>query len=304
MPSKLLPFSLADNYSDKTTHGNYSLPPCTQDHIVIFFLRQGNVSTRIGKQRFQMESDQCICIMPGIEYVFCSIDPTRPFFYDAIHIHSEYLHHDDPVFLPFFEQLKARKSSITYVVSNATSDGESILHYLTEVVSLLKSQPDGYLIGCKGYIELIFFKLFSMVEVPQAIVANSDTIQETISYIEANYMNKISIDVLARLCCMSKYHFIRCFYHTTGQTPVEYINSYRIKMACRLLRQKPEEKIITITLAVGFNDLSNFNRTFKRVIGQTPVEYRRDALRRAQYNQNSIFYEECATNVPFYSFMP
>lgn len=304
LDAKTIPFTLTNNYFGKDDHGSFTLPPSTSNSIILFFVRQGSVSAKIGKQCFQIESDQCICIMPGMEHAFRSADPYRPFFYDAVYFNPELLYNEStPVFAPFYDQLNARKSSITFVVTATNADGRSVLHFLTELISLLKTQPVGYEVGCKAYLELILFKLVSMNEVQQATVTSSDTIQTTINYIEANYMDKISIDTLARLCCMSKYHFIRCFFSITGQTPVEYINSFRIKTACRLLREQSDDKIISISLAVGFNDLSNFNRTFKRIIGQTPVEYRRDALRRAQYNQSSIFFEEYSPNVPFYSFM-
>ncbi|NOR32324.1 MAG: helix-turn-helix domain-containing protein [Sulfitobacter sp.] len=53
----------------------------------------------------------------------------------------------------------------------------------------------------------------------------------------------------------------------------QFVNEYRIKEACRLLRET-DETVLTISLAAGFATKSNFNREFSRVTGQTPSQWR------------------------------
>lgn len=58
----------------------------------------------------------------------------------------------------------------------------------------------------------------------------------------------------------------------------QWINGYRIREACQLMEKDPEKNILTIAFAVGFNSKSAFNDAFKRVMGETPTEYRKRFL--------------------------
>ena len=62
----------------------------------------------------------------------------------------------------------------------------------------------------------------------------------------------------------------------TGMSFANYINSYRIEEAKRLLRSHPEEKIISVSIAAGFANERTFFRTFKAMTGQTPKEWLQD----------------------------
>ena len=62
----------------------------------------------------------------------------------------------------------------------------------------------------------------------------------------------------------------------TGMSFANYINTYRIEEAKRLLRSHPEEKIISVSIAAGFANERTFFRTFKAMTGQTPKEWLQD----------------------------
>lgn len=297
-----LPFSLLRNYSEHRSEAFPSGEPRVSASIEIFFLRQGSVRVNVAQQQFRLESGQCIMLMPNVKTAFQSMDPQRPFFVDLLRVNPELLKNDEGN-AAFFGTLTTHKTSLSFVISDDHPDGEATLRDLAEVTQLMMSRPFGYAVACKAYIELILYRIVSLAELPQSHQSIHPVLQNAISYIETNYMDKISIDTLAKLCCMSKYHFIRYFYTETQQTPIEYINSFRIKTACKLLKSQKEDKIITIAMAVGFNDLSNFNRTFKRALGQTPAEYRKNMLEQEWQTNSSIYYRQPTATVPFYSFM-
>ena len=300
-----LPFSLLRNYSEHRSDEFPSGEPRVSEHIEVFFLRQGSVRVNVAQQWFRLESGQCIMLMPNVKTSFQSADTQRPFFVDLLRIDPDRLLSRDEVNAAFFGSLTSHKTSLSFVISDDHPDSEAILHDLAGITQLMISKPFGYAVACKAYIELILYRIIALAELPQAHQSVQPVLQTAISYIETNYMDKISIDTLAKLCCMSKYHFIRFFYTETQQTPIEYINFFRIKTACKLLKSQKEDKIITIAMAVGFNDLSNFNRTFKRALGQTPAEYRKSILEQEQERQtnNSVYFPQRSTTVPFYSFM-
>jgi AraC-like DNA-binding protein len=75
---------------------------------------------------------------------------------------------------------------------------------------------------------------------------------------------------------LSPFHFLRVFAKVLGVTPHQYVVRSRLKRAARLLARE-DGSITDIAIDVGFADLSNFVRTFHRVAGVSPREYRRAA---------------------------
>ena len=99
-------------------------------------------------------------------------------------------------------------------------------------------------------------------------------LKDVYKYIENNYTRKLCIDEIAKRACLSKYHFCRVFKTLTGQTVMEYVNNVRIEKGKELLR-KSLFSITDTCFEVGFTNLSSFNRTFKKISGMAPSEYRK-----------------------------
>jgi AraC-like DNA-binding protein len=86
----------------------------------------------------------------------------------------------------------------------------------------------------------------------------------------------ITIDEVAAIANMTTTAFCRYFKQHTQKTYIGFLNEIRINNACMLL-QKKDASIVEVCHMVGFNNLSNFNRTFKKIMNQTPLEYKRAA---------------------------
>jgi AraC-like DNA-binding protein len=80
----------------------------------------------------------------------------------------------------------------------------------------------------------------------------------------------------ARLADLSPFHFLRSFAKTLGVTPHQYLVRCRLKRAARLLTER-ERAITDVAFDCGFNDLSNFIRTFRRAAGMSPRAFRNAA---------------------------
>ncbi len=87
-------------------------------------------------------------------------------------------------------------------------------------------------------------------------------------------VEKITIEDIANEVGLSQSHFMKYFKNTMGTSFVDYLNEYRLTMASRLLISS-DSSILAIASEVGFENLSYFNRIFKKRFGQTPREYRR-----------------------------
>jgi AraC-like DNA-binding protein len=100
-----------------------------------------------------------------------------------------------------------------------------------------------------------------------------DRINDTLQFISVNYQNSIKLSEIANQFNMSTTAFCNFFKRKTGKTVITYINEYRIAQACKMLIST-DKNIGEIAFECGFNNISNFNRTFKSIIGKTPGIYR------------------------------
>jgi AraC family transcriptional regulator len=96
---------------------------------------------------------------------------------------------------------------------------------------------------------------------------------------------RCSLAALARDTAMSPYHFLRVFRQVVGMTPHQYVLRMRMHRAAVRLRRS-DEPVSTIALDAGFNDLSTFNRRFRRIIGASPTAFR--TQRRAAHLPHSM----------------
>lgn len=103
--------------------------------------------------------------------------------------------------------------------------------------------------------------------------SESRRVQKVKAYIRAHSAREIRLEELAALVGMAPSAFSRFFKQRTGRTPVDYIIDIRLGNAARMLVDTTVS-ISEICYACGFNNLSNFNRTFKARRGYTPRDFR------------------------------
>ncbi len=97
-------------------------------------------------------------------------------------------------------------------------------------------------------------------------------------FINTNYQRKITQEEVASKIGMTTAAFCRYFREKTGKGFIYFINEMRIGYACKLLIEN-HLSISQICFECGFNNLSNFNRMFKRQTGCTPGEYKQQFIR-------------------------
>ncbi len=92
-----------------------------------------------------------------------------------------------------------------------------------------------------------------------------------------HFKEEITIEQMAEKINLSKAAFCRYFKARTQKTFIEYLNAVRLNHACKLL-QETEMDIFEICFESGFNNLSNFNRMFKKTFLTNPKTYRKRIL--------------------------
>ncbi|GEP94042.1 GlxA family transcriptional regulator [Chitinophaga cymbidii] len=100
-----------------------------------------------------------------------------------------------------------------------------------------------------------------------------DEITRVQQYMEANYDKTITVAEMAGISNMSTRNLIRRFEQATGNTPLEYLQRFRIENAKKMLEDK-HYGIEQIAMKCGYEDMSFFRKVFKRHVGMTPREYK------------------------------
>lgn len=145
---------------------------------------------------------------------------------------------------------------------------------LQEAEEANKVKNAGYELAIKGAL-LRFLSILIGQHGTSLPADTTDTrrLKTVLQLIEAEYATPLRIEDAAEACGCSQSHFMRWFKKMTGQGFTAYLNDHRLNLAAELLRIT-DATVLDIAGRVGFDNLSYFNRLFKRRYGMTPREYR------------------------------
>jgi AraC-like DNA-binding protein/mannose-6-phosphate isomerase-like protein (cupin superfamily) len=145
------------------------------------------------------------------------------------------------------------------IMKLSKSDGFERIIHLQELLHALAKTVDYRLLAGEFYHqENHTFTNFRLTKVLQ--------------FLNTNYQRKIELETVADIANLHPAAFCRFFKEKTGKSLSEYVNDMRIGYACRLIIEG-KLSVSQISYESGFNNLSNFNRTFKKHTGYTPTNY-------------------------------
>ena len=102
----------------------------------------------------------------------------------------------------------------------------------------------------------------------------NENLLKVLNYIYQNYSSQIKVETLASIMGLSEGETSRTFKKLTGQSPMDYVIHYRIKVATILLKNT-SKSITDIAFEVGFSSSNYFTIAFKKITGLTPSEYKK-----------------------------
>lgn len=144
---------------------------------------------------------------------------------------------------------------------------------------VISEQSQGYEIRLREALSEIWFRIF---ELSQPILNEEknhnradDKIKSMMIYVHEHYAEKISVSELAGAAFFSERECFRVFHECLHMTPAEYIQSYRLQMACQMLAEG-QESLTSVSHACGLGSSSYFGKVFRKYMGCTPLEYRRE----------------------------
>ncbi len=144
---------------------------------------------------------------------------------------------------------------------------------------VLTRREEGFAFFVKGYVLEFFGALLrehlfeSGFSGSAGEEKNAGRMKIVLDFIQKNYPREIELSELARLSNMSPNYFCRYFRRLTGQTPIDYLITYRLESSCYALRTT-DLTVTDIAFSCGFNDVSHFVKMFRKMYGMTPKSYR------------------------------
>ena len=105
-----------------------------------------------------------------------------------------------------------------------------------------------------------------------------DRLRRIYAFIDEQYQNKIEVEQVASICNLTKPAFCRYFKKATGNTFISFLNQYRITQAKRLLLMG--KNVSHACYECGFESLSYFNRTFKKIANENPTVFKNRYLKK------------------------
>lgn len=131
---------------------------------------------------------------------------------------------------------------------------------LFEIFNILANSKDTTYITSDGYN-------------PNLVHAETDRMADLYKYIHENYKNDIPLATIAGIANLTPQSFCRMFKKRTNKHFIEYLNEVRISKACKFLLDT-DWSISEIAYNCGYKTVSNFNKLFKEITGESPKAYR------------------------------
>lgn len=154
----------------------------------------------------------------------------------------------------------------------------NICTLLESIQTELAQGNDEYSLAVKSYLNLLLILLIREHGYQPATDTfdhdRTAPVRKVINHIDRHLSDPLTLTQLSTIAGMSPNYFSTLFYSVSGIRLWDYINARRIDAAIRLL-MKENLTILDIATQCGFNNTANFNKTFKKITGMTPSEYRK-----------------------------
>lgn len=282
-----------ENYKEKKTHVDVSFPYNTyicsipldfqhvplhwHDDMEIIYIKKGHGYVTVDFQQHMVSGGTIVLILPGQLHSIEQFDDFSMEYENIIFNVGMLLPRtEDTSSTEFLRPLLNGQLTVPSIYSIASEHYAALSACIDSCDEICKTKPLGYELYLKGKLFEFFYILSNRCrnEKNPRTTKSLDKLRIVLKLVENSYMHKITIAEVADRIDFSESHFMRYFKENMGTSFVDYLRDYRLTMAARLL-QVSDNTILCISEEVGFENLSYFNRAFKKKYGVTPRDYRK-----------------------------
>ncbi len=290
-PLSLLTPILARHISASDKGYMENLPHKHMEFELIYVLK-GSLDVQFDNMSLHIRAEDGLCIKRGVTH---SIECEPGTEFELIHFHHSLL------FGSVISMLGNR--NLTRILDNdnytystfdhTTEDGAVITGHIHDIHRFMHAGTAGGELRAIGALYDIWglgideHSQISDIPLTKQQSLDKWRIGRATEYIAAHYSEDILLSDIASCCEVSESECCRTFKRSLHTSPIDYINRYRVYAAAEILTNDvhgtPMSEIAT---QVGFNYASYFNKTFKRYIGMTPMQYRKKFNKSEAYRKN------------------
>ncbi len=184
----------------------------------------------------------------------------------------------------YYDKTIFDKSLECLALHNNNLLGETAIDKVKDIIRINEAKKPGYELLIKANLCLLWAFFIDYVKDSDAdfdavSLSSRDElrVKTALSFIRENYKEPITLNDIAEKIHVGQNECLRCFKRILNMSPIDYLIRFRIFRAARTLYKDPEsvDTISALALESGFNNVSYFNRAFKREFSCTPTEFLR-----------------------------
>ncbi|MFD0673506.1 AraC family transcriptional regulator [Cohnella sp. GCM10027633] len=276
MPNPAFPIKVHPPWTGRTEIGQTLFVHHWHEHIEFLYFISGSATIECGSVPYEFEAgDLCVVNSNELHY---GIARSNDLSYYAMIVDISLLHSqsEDAVEWKFISPITQSRMQFR----NRIEKNERLTDCMMAIHGELEREEPGFELAIKSHL----YKLLALlvrgqaatmrnVEEHDSRIRELERLAPVFLEIDTRYGEKMTVQQLADLVGLSRYHFSRLFKQLTDKSLVEYINLVRINKSESLLRDGLMT-ISEIALETGFNDIYYFSRTFKKLKKMSPSEWR------------------------------
>ncbi|MEG0339001.1 MAG: AraC family transcriptional regulator [Oscillospiraceae bacterium] len=235
----------------------------THTCLELFYCVRGAGEFHIDGETLKVIPDDLIIVNSGVEHTEVSL-PETPLEYIVLGVDG-------------VELLNGDNKDLQYRTHNFRDSQNDILFCLTTMLREIEEKQMGHETICKNLLEILLIRILRHTQYSMSATSVRKTNKECAEikrYIDTNYPENITLDLLANLTHVNKYYLVHAFHKEFNISPINYLISRRIKESKYLLINT-NYSLSQISHLLGFSSPSYFSQSFRRLEAISPGEYRK-----------------------------
>jgi len=151
-----------------------------------------------------------------------------------------------------------------------------LLAVVDEIYRVRREKKEGRELLLKAALCRFWYQIYQIARQRESVLPDRGTtaVKAAIRFMEEHYTEHLTLARLSATCGLSRSEFCRTFHRLTGRTPFHYLQHLRVRRSLPLL-EKGELSVTEIASRVGFSGGSYYAEIFRRFVGTSPLDYRR-----------------------------
>ncbi len=243
--------------------GDWHSTPHSHRCAELFYVVGGMGRFRIDSELFPVEVDDLVVVNPLVQHTEVSLN-ANPLEYIVLGVEG-------------LELSVAEEQDDRFCIVSFRGVGEEILFCLRGMLREIELKQPGFESVCQDLLDILMVRLLRRTNYSAALVPPRTASKECAAvrrYIDAHFKENLTLDDLAQVAHVNKFHIAHAFSREYGISPISYLNTRRIEESKRLLLTT-DLSLSRISQTLGFSSSSYFSQSFRKREGISPLAFRK-----------------------------